>query len=142
MAYNVSMHFVGIQCINAIMLQFLAVQTTEDYVASPFINLSTFQLPARLILLINKTNTRKRSRALMMAAFIFASNEYHHFYVKPFPRHHSTSSLKGEKSMPFTSTGPSQTTTLIQVLKIQSGIYRTSIWIYAMRKDTWVSKKS
>lgn len=41
MARDVSVHF------DAIMLQFWAVQTTEHYAASPSINLSTFELPAR-----------------------------------------------------------------------------------------------
>lgn len=41
MARDVSVHF------DAIMLQFRAVQTTEHYAASPSINLSAFELPAR-----------------------------------------------------------------------------------------------
>jgi len=76
MTYDESMRF------DAIMLQFLAMQTTQNHEASPSINLSTS--PTRLMRLLNHMNTCNRFRAVIMLVFSFASNKNYRFCVQSF----------------------------------------------------------
>lgn len=87
MAYDISVRF------DAIMLKFLAVQTTEYCEASLSISLSTFQFPTRLILLLNNQNMCKRFRTVKIV-FSFAANENYHFGVQPLGSYHRTSKKK------------------------------------------------
>lgn len=84
-AHDVLVHF------DAMMLPFLAAQATEYHAASPSVNLSTPQLPARLMLLLNNRNICKRFGPVMMFTFNSAPPKNYHFCVQAFTSHNHAS---------------------------------------------------